>query len=42
VVVSGNVVTGKGPAAASQFALAIVAMTEGEDKAQEVAAGMLL
>jgi 4-methyl-5(b-hydroxyethyl)-thiazole monophosphate biosynthesis len=42
VVVSGNVVTGKGPAAASQFALAIVAMTEGVDKAQEVAAGMLL
>lgn len=42
VVVSGNIITGKGPAAASHFALAIVAMTEGEDKAREVAAGMLL
>lgn len=42
VVVSGNVVTGKGPAAASDFALTIVSLSEGEEKAHEVAQGMLL
>ena len=42
VVVSDNVVTGKGPAAASEFALTIVALTMGDEVAQEVAQGMLL
>ena len=42
VVVSDNVVTGKGPAAANEFALTIVALTMGDQVAQEVAQGMLL
>lgn len=42
VVTSGNVVTGKGPAAAWEFALTIVRMTLGDEAAQQVAAGMLL
>jgi len=37
-----NVVTGNGPAAATSFALAIIAHTVGRDKAVEVADGMLL
>lgn len=41
-VVDGNIVTGRGPAAAAEFALAIVANTVGEDIANDVAAGMLL
>lgn len=41
-VIDGNIITGRGPAAAAQFALAIVANTVGEDVANEVAAGMLL
>ena len=41
VAVDENVVTGKGPAATSKFALTIVAMSCGEDKANEVATGML-
>jgi len=42
VVVDGNIVTGKGPASAARFALAIATITMGEDVAAEVAAGMLL
>ena len=42
VAIDGNVVTGNGPAAAADFALALVAQSVGEDKAAEVAAGMLL
>lgn len=42
VVVDGNIVTGMGPASASRFALAIAAISMGEDVAAEVAAGMLL
>ena len=42
VAVDGHVVTGNGPAAATAFALAIVQQTMGADKADEVAAGMLL
>ena len=40
-VASKNVVTGKGPAAAMAFALEIIKITLGEDKANEVAAGLL-
>ena len=39
--VDGHVVTGRGPAAATAFALAIVEQTLGADKAAEVAAGFL-
>lgn len=42
VAIDGHIVTGNGPAAAAPFALAMVAQTLGADKAQEVAAGMLL
>ena len=42
VAVSGNVVTGNGPAAASAFALAMVAESLGPDAATGVARGMLL
>lgn len=42
VAVSGNVVTGNGPAAAAAFALAMVRESLGEDAAAQVAAGMLL
>ena len=38
----GNVITGKGPAAAAEFALKIAALLVGQEKADEVAAGMLL
>ena len=38
----GNVVTGKGPAAAMEFALKVAALLVGQPKADEVAAGMLL
>ena len=41
VAVDGHVVTGRGPAAATAFALAIVEQTLGADKAAEVAAGFL-
>lgn len=41
VVVDANVTTGRGPAAAVDFGLAIVAQTCGEAAAREVAAGML-
>lgn len=41
VAIDGNVVTGRGPAAATAFALAIVEQTLGTDKAAEVAGGML-
>ena len=42
VAVSGNVVTGNGPAAAAPFALAMVAESLGQDAADQVASGMLL
>lgn len=42
VVTAGNIVTGRGPAAASEFALTIVTKTCGANVADEVAAGMLL
>ncbi|MBR1942027.1 MAG: DJ-1/PfpI family protein [Bacteroidaceae bacterium] len=38
----GNVITGKGPAAAAEFALKIAALLVGQAKADEVATGMLL
>lgn len=42
VVVDGNIVTGRGPAAATEFALTIVSLSQGENVRDEVAAGMLL
>ena len=42
VVEDDNIITGRGPAAAVHFALAIVTATLGDDTAHEVAAGMLL
>lgn len=42
VVVDGNVVTGRGPAAACSFGFAIVAISNGVECANEVAQGMLL
>lgn len=42
VAVSGNITTGKGPAAAAEFALSIVEQTLGATAAGEVAKGMLL
>lgn len=41
-VVDGNVITGQGPAAAPEFALAIVRHTLGAAAADQVAAGMLM
>ena len=41
VAIDGHVVTGRGPAAATAFALAIVEQAVGPDKAAEVAAGFL-
>ncbi|MBR5102556.1 MAG: DJ-1/PfpI family protein [Muribaculaceae bacterium] len=41
-VVDGNVITGRGPAAAAEFALAIVEASCGTDTANQVAQGMLL
>lgn len=42
VATDGNVVTGKGPAAAAPFALALVALSMGAEVADNVANGMLL
>lgn len=42
VAVDGNIVTGNGPAAAAPFALTMVSLSMGEEKACEVASGMLL
>lgn len=42
VASDGNVVTGKGPAAAAPFALALVALSMGAEVADNVANGMLL
>ncbi|MCQ2288492.1 MAG: DJ-1/PfpI family protein [Muribaculaceae bacterium] len=42
VVVDGNVVTGRGPAAACSFGFTIAAMSQGIDQAEAVAQGMLL
>jgi len=41
VTKDGNVITGKGPALAMEFALALVAEMAGEDKRKEVAGGLL-
>lgn len=41
-VTDGNIITGKGPASAARFALAIVTATCGQPVADEVARGMLL
>lgn len=37
----GNIITGKGPAAAMEFALAVVELLAGEEKVKELRAGML-
>ena len=37
----GNIITGRGPATATPFALAIAAASQGKEKAAEVASGML-
>lgn len=42
VVASDRLITGKGPAAATEFALAIVANSKGEAAARTVAEGMLV
>lgn len=42
VVVSGNIITGQGPAAAMEFALALITRLKGEDAAKAVRAGLLL
>lgn len=42
VVTDGTLITANGPAAAMQFALSIVANTLGDDKAREIAEGLLL
>ncbi len=41
VVTDGNIITGRGPATATPFALAIAAASQGKEKAAEVASGML-
>lgn len=40
-IVDRNIITGKGPAAAMEFALAIIARTLGDDAARTVASGLL-
>ncbi|MDH8701873.1 4-methyl-5(b-hydroxyethyl)-thiazole monophosphate biosynthesis [Dysgonomonadaceae bacterium PH5-43] len=42
VVKDNNIITGRGPGFAADFALALVAELQGSDKANEVASGMLL
>jgi 4-methyl-5(b-hydroxyethyl)-thiazole monophosphate biosynthesis len=42
VVKDGNIITGRGPGLAFEFGLALVAELQGQRKAAEVAAGMLL
>ncbi|MCD7936095.1 MAG: DJ-1/PfpI family protein [Tannerellaceae bacterium] len=42
VVTDGNVITGKGPGLVFDFGLAIVEALQGKEKADEVAAGLLL
>lgn len=42
VEVDGNIITGKGPAAAADFASAIIRHTLGDDAISEVRSGMLL
>lgn len=41
VVVDGNIITANGPASATRFALAIVDASCGEEKKQEIGAGLL-
>ena len=41
VTVDGNVITGKGPALAMEFALALVEDLKGKEVRDEVAAGLL-
>lgn len=40
VVVSGNIITGKGPGVAAQFALALVTYLVGAEKSEEIRASM--
>ena len=42
VVLDGHIVTAKGPGFAEDFALTLVAQLAGSDKAEEVAAGLLI
>jgi 4-methyl-5(b-hydroxyethyl)-thiazole monophosphate biosynthesis len=42
VVVDGNVVTSQGPGTTFQFALTLVAMKDGQEKADTIAKGMVL
>jgi 4-methyl-5(b-hydroxyethyl)-thiazole monophosphate biosynthesis len=42
VVKDGNIITGRGPGFALNFGLAIVEELQGKEKADEVAAGLLL
>jgi len=42
VVISGHLVTGQGPGTTFAFALAIIALREGREKALEIARGMVL
>ena len=42
VAIDDNIITANGPAAATGFGLAIVAMSKGEDVSRTVAEGMLL
>ncbi len=42
VVVDGNVITGKGPGAALEFALAVIGLLRGKEKAEEIKAQMLI
>ena len=42
VVIDGNIITGRGPGFAVDFGLAIVSQLAGQEKADEVGAGMLL
>ena len=42
VVIDGNIITGRGPGFAVDFGLAIVSQLMGQEKADEVGAGMLL
>ena len=42
VVISGNMITSKGPGTAMDFALSLIQVLKGEDMAQKVKAGLML
>ena len=42
VVITNNIITGKGPGVAAQFALALVEYLQGEEVAEEVKAGLMM